>query len=122
MNLKPNTHFTITVITLALTFTFPNCGSERSDQAQAPAQEPLPVPVASPIQKKITLTETFTGRFVANETVEIRSRVSGYIQKIHFKEGEYIREGQAIFSIDPAIYDADLAMSNARVPQIEKAV
>lgn len=118
MNYKALTLITSTIAALSLA----SCNDEKTAQQGGPEQGPMPTPVATPVEKEIDLTETFTGRFAASEMVEVRSRVSGYIKEIHFTEGQFIQEGQPMFSIDPSIYDAELAMSKANVSQIETAI
>jgi RND family efflux transporter MFP subunit len=65
---------------------------------------PAPVTVARPLQKNITEWDEYTGRFVAVERVEVRSRVSGFIDSIHFKEGQIVKQGDLLFVIDPRPY------------------
>src|SRR4051794_12523264 len=74
------------------------CGRARS-QALPPL--PTEVLVAEPMRREITEHEDFTGRTEAVETVEIRARVSGYLEKVHFAEGEEVKEGDLLFEIDP---------------------
>ena len=61
---------------------------------------PPPVTVAAPIAKKVTLWDEYTGRFEAREQVEIRARVSGFIDEIHFKDGQSVKKGDLLFTID----------------------
>ena len=66
---------------------------------------PLPaVTVSRPLQQKITEWDEYTGRFVAVETVEVRARVSGFIDSIHFKDGQILKQGDLLFIIDPRPY------------------
>jgi RND family efflux transporter MFP subunit len=62
------------------------------------------VTVSLPVQQKITEWDEYTGRFVAVKTVEIRARVSGFIDSIHFKDGQIIKQGDLLFIIDPRPY------------------
>jgi membrane fusion protein, multidrug efflux system len=62
------------------------------------------VTVSRPVQQKITEWDEYTGRFVAVKTVEIRARVSGFIDSIHFKDGQIIKQGDLLFIIDPRPY------------------
>lgn len=71
--------------------------------AQAP---PAPaVTVAAPIAKRITTWDEYSGHFEAIETVEVRPRVSGFIDKIHFKDGEIVKVGAPLFTIDPRPFE-----------------
>ncbi len=78
--------------------------------AQAP---PAAVTVAKPIPKRLSEWDEFTGRLGAVASVEVRARVSGYLQSTHFKEGSEVKEGDLLFIIDPRRYDAELARTNA---------
>ena len=78
--------------------------------AQAP---PAAVTVAKPVPKRLAEWDEFTGRLGAVASVEVRARVSGYLQSTHFKEGSEVKEGDLLFIIDPRRYDAELARTNA---------
>ena len=69
--------------------------------------------VALPRPAQITDYEDFTGRTVARRTIEIRARVTGYLDKIHFKDGGDVAAGDVLFEIDPRPYQADLARAEA---------
>ncbi len=68
---------------------------------------------------EVTDYEDFTGRTVANKTIEIRARVTGYIDKINFKEleGRDVEEGSVLFEIDPRPYEAEVARADANLLQ-----
>jgi len=71
------------------------------DRKPAATAAPLPsVTVAHPLQKNITEWDEYTGRFQAVETVEIRARVSGFIESVHFDEGQLVKQGDRLFVID----------------------
>ncbi len=87
----------------------PGCGSK--DQVQAGASSgrpPAPVVVASVEQRDIPVQIQAIGNVEAYQTVQIRSQVNGQIQKIFFKEGEDVREGQPLFQLDKRPFQADL--------------
>ena len=73
-------------------------GCDRKPTAAAPP--PPPVTVAHPLQKNITEWDEYTGRFQAVETVELRARVSGYIDQVHVNEGQLVKQGDLLFVID----------------------
>jgi RND family efflux transporter MFP subunit len=80
------------------------------------AEPPPPaVTVASPIIREVIDWDEFTGRLASPETVEIRSRVSGYLDEVHFKEGAEVEEGALLFTIDPRPYEAIVHRMEARV-------
>ena len=92
------------------------------DEAPKPENSPPPAPkisVAKPVVKKIIETDVFTGRFEAKEDVELRARVAGYLQEIHFKDGELVEAGDLLFTIDQKQFQAELenAQSSVEVAQ-----
>lgn len=90
----------------------------------APAAAP-PVPVvtvATPLQSEVTEWDEFIGRFEASRSVEIRPRVSGQITAVHFTDGQFVRSGAPLFTIDPRPYRASLAEAQARVASSETAL
>ena len=91
-------------------------------QAQADTQ-PLPVvTVSQPVQKNIVLWDDYVGRFEASQAVEIRPRVSGALDAIHFKDGDIVRKGQLLFTIDPRPFAASLAEARARAASASTAL
>src|SRR5712671_2824333 len=83
-----------------------NAGCSSSAQPKAPA--PAEVSVAEVICKQIGDSDEFTGRLEAVSAVEVRPRVSGYLQSVHFKEGAIIRRGELLFQIDPRPFQAEV--------------
>jgi RND family efflux transporter MFP subunit len=73
------------------------------------------VTAAFPLQKPITEWDEYTGRFEAVETVEVRARVSGFIDSIHFKEGQMVKEGDLLFVIDQRPYRIAVEQGKADV-------
>ncbi len=84
-----------------------------SGRAQAPGGPPPAVTVASPIVKEIIETDTFTGRFSAVSNVDVRARVSGYLDKVNFNDGDFVKEGDVLFVIDQRPYKAALDQARA---------
>lgn len=79
----------------------------------AAQQGPMPVTVAKPLIKKITEWDEYTGRFEATNRVEIRARVSGFMESIHFKDGDLVNKGDLLFVIDPRPFEAQLDVAKA---------
>lgn len=79
----------------------------------AAQQGPMPVTVAKPLIKKITEWDEYTGRFEATNRVEIRARVSGFLESIHFKDGDLVNKGDLLFVIDPRPFEAQLDVAKA---------
>lgn len=87
-----------------------------------PAMAPPQVTVATPLVRNITDWDEYPGRLAAVESVEIRARVNGYLQSVHFQDGALVRRGELLFVIDPRPYQAALdgaraAHNRARVQQ-----
>jgi RND family efflux transporter MFP subunit len=87
--------------------------------APPPAPPPPPVTIAKPIKKEIVEWDNYTGRTDAVETVDIRPRVSGYIDNITFRAGDLVRKGDLLFVIDPRPYEAALDQANGQLREAE---
>src|SRR5712671_1094857 len=83
-----------------------NAGCSSSAQPKAPA--PAEVIVAEDVCKQLGDSDEFTGRLEAVNAVEVRPRVSGYLQSVHFKEGAIVRQGDLLFQIDPRPFQAEV--------------
>jgi len=90
--------------------------------AAGQAPPPPSVSVAQVIERRVTDWDEFTGRFQAIETVEIRPRVSGYIDKVAFKEGGLVKSGDLLFIIDPRPYKADYDHAAADLKRYQTAL
>lgn len=89
-------------------------GGCRSAQTP-PAPEPPAVVVASPLVMRLTEWDEYTGRFEPTDTVDVRARVDGYLDSIHFRDGAIVRAGDLLFVIDPRPYEAVLEGARADV-------
>ncbi|WP_427789934.1 efflux RND transporter periplasmic adaptor subunit [Brevundimonas diminuta] len=83
----------------------------------APEQGAPPVTVAAPLSQQVVDWDEFTGRFEAPRSVDVRARVGGYIQSVHFKDGDHVRQGQLLFTLDPRPAQAALASARAQLAQ-----
>lgn len=92
------------------------------DQANNPNLPAPEVDVAVAQPRDVTLWDSFTGRMAAPETVELRARVSGYIDKVAFAEGELVKQGDVLFVIDQRPYQARLQMARAEVARARSQV
>lgn len=84
-------------------------GAQASDgkQATAPAMPAaMPISVATAVARDVNTWSEFSGRLRAVEDVDVRPRVSGVIETVHFKEGDMVKKGDALFTIDPRPYKA----------------
>ncbi|WP_422717929.1 efflux RND transporter periplasmic adaptor subunit [Franzmannia pantelleriensis] len=90
------------------------CESQADTQDGADQGPPPPeVSVAQVLVEDVELWDAFTGRIEAVETVDLRPRVSGYIDSIHYTEGQDVEKGDVLFTIDPRPYRAELARAEA---------
>ncbi|MFL6627818.1 MAG: efflux RND transporter periplasmic adaptor subunit [Vitreoscilla sp.] len=83
--------------------------------APSPAAQAMPVSVAKVEQSEVATWNEFSGRLEAVERVDIRSRVAGTVQAVHFREGALVRAGDLLLTIDPAPYQADVDRAEAQV-------
>ena len=82
-------------------------------RAQAPGQPPPSVTVSKPVVKEIVEQDQYTGRFDPIEFVEVRARVTGYLDKIQFQDGADVKKGDTLFLIDRRPYKAALEQAQA---------
>jgi RND family efflux transporter MFP subunit len=92
-------------------------GTTTPAQAQTAAPPPPPVTVSHPLRRDLVEWDEFTGQFGAVDSVEIRARVPGYLQSIHFQDGQIVQKGALLFVIDPRPYEAALASAKAQLAQ-----
>lgn len=91
-------------------------------EEKPPAAPPLQAVTVAPVpQREIAEWDEFTGRLEAVDQVEIRPRVSGYIQRVTFTEGREVRKGEVLFQIDPRPYQAELARAEAELERARSA-
>ena len=116
--LKKSVFFTFAALLLAV---FNGC-SEKNEYVEPPAPE---VTVSKPLVKNVTEYLEFTGTTRAIEEIEIRARVEGYLESVHFEDGDYVKEGQLLFIIDPRPFKAEVENARGRLAkhkaQLERA-
>lgn len=86
---------------------------------KAEAPPPPTVVVSKPLAKRIVDWDDFVGRFEAINSVDVRPRVSGYLQSINFVDGQMVRKGQLLFVIDPRPYQAALDQAKGQLGHSE---
>ncbi|MBX5203708.1 efflux RND transporter periplasmic adaptor subunit [Rhizobium sp. NZLR1] len=97
--------------------------STTATAASAPAQAPaVPVTVAVVAARDVTAWESFSGRLEAVDRVQVRSRVAGAILAVAFREGALVKQGDLLFTIDPAPYQATVAQAQGQVASAEARV
>jgi RND family efflux transporter MFP subunit len=89
------------------------CGQGQQQGAAAPPT----VTVAKPVQRTVVDQDEYVGRFVAVDSVEIRSRLSGYLQAIHFTDGQLVKKGDPLFTIDRRPFQITLDQMRANLAQ-----
>lgn len=103
----------VSVVTLASLILL-GCGKSKSE----PAAPPAPVVTIAPVVEKDLIEWTeFTGQTEAVEAVEVRPRVSGYIQEVRFQSGQLVKKGDVLFVIDPRPYQAEVEQREAELEQ-----
>ncbi|MGE0851643.1 MAG: efflux RND transporter periplasmic adaptor subunit [Hyphomicrobiaceae bacterium] len=91
------------------------CGQGNSKTAAAPS--PPQVTVARPVMKTVVDQDEYVGRFVAVDAIEVRARVSGYLDSVHFKDGQMVKKGDLLFTIDRRPFQNALDQSRASLAQ-----
>jgi len=87
--------------------------SDQSQAAAAPAAPPpVPVSVAKVLEKSVIEWDEFSGRVVAIDNVEVRPQIPGIIEQVHFSDGQVVKKGDLLFTIDPRPFQA--ALDNAK--------
>jgi len=110
----------LTYLTLALCFfLLAACGSQDSAEDQQKSLPPPAVVVAPVLQKTVPIYGEYVARTEARETVEIKARVGGYLEKILFKEGSKVKAGQLLFVIDQRPYKAALQDAKGQLAQAQ---
>jgi RND family efflux transporter MFP subunit len=103
-----------TLLTVALSV----AACEQSEsQARNAAPPPPQVTVARPLTKTVVDQDEYVGRFVAVDAIEVRARVSGYLDAIHFQDGQLVKKGDLLFTIDRRPFQAALDQSKASLQQ-----
>ena len=103
-------------VLLAL-FLLGGCGAQGQDsKAGGPGpMPPVPVKTGLPLQKELVDWDEYTGRIEAVESVEVRARVSGYLDQVKFRDGDKVKKGDLLFVIDPRPYRAELSRAEAEL-------
>lgn len=100
-------------------FTQAEAKSDTEAAAPAGAPQAMPISVASALQKEITAFREYSGRLKAAEDVQIRPRVGGQIETVHFKEGDLVKKGDLLFTLDLRPYKAVVSQAKAAVTAAE---
>jgi multidrug efflux system membrane fusion protein len=124
-----NKRLTVAALALAIAaggaglfFAAPGTTAKADNPPEVQAQQAVPVSGAVVDARDTMIWEAFSGRLEAVERVELRPRVSGAIQAAHFREGELVKQGDLLITIDPAPYAAEVARAEAQVAAAEARV
>lgn len=101
---------------MLLTVLLASCGKSKQPAGPPP---PAKVTVVKPTEKEIVEWDEYTGRLRAPESVEIRPRVSGYLNSINFTDGQMVKKGDLLFVIDPRPYQAEVDRAQAALTQAQ---
>ncbi len=112
---------TILLLTVLISGVFSGCG-EKSEYVEPPAPE---VTVSKPLVQNVTEYLSFTGTMKAIEEIDIRARAKGFLESVHFEDGDFVTKGQLLFNIDPKPYKAAVESARGRLgkhqAQLERA-
>lgn len=114
MHPRMHTYATALLALIALPLT-----QTRPAAAQGAPGGPPPVTVAKPVVKDIVEYDDYTGRFEASESVEVRARVTGYLDSVDFVDGAMVKAGDPLFTIDPRPYQAAFDRAKSLVEQAQ---
>ncbi|MET0309590.1 MAG: efflux RND transporter periplasmic adaptor subunit [Sphingomonas sp.] len=106
---------TVIAAALAGTLLLGGCGGAESP----PPPGPPPVTVSAPLVQDVVDWDEYVGRFEAIQSVDVRPRASGYLQGIHFRDGQSVHKGQLLFTIDPRPAQAAVAQAVAQLAQAQ---
>lgn len=107
----------LAIIVLVFAFT-----SEDEDTKSNVAASAMPVEVSTPVFKKITEWDEYTGRFEASNRVEVRARVSGFLESVNFVDGQMVNKGDVLFTMDNRPYKIALDQAKADYRQAKASL
>lgn len=107
----------LAIAALAATLYVRGRDTAEAGPASAPHPGPPPVTVTPVAARELAETTEFTGRLGPVDDVEIRPRVSGHVDEVHFQSGQLVKRGDVLFTIDSRYYRANLAAAEAQVVQ-----
>jgi RND family efflux transporter MFP subunit len=107
------------ILFIVLTFAVAGCSKSAPEDMEFP---PPAVSVSLPLEREVTDYQNFTGRMAAITMVQVRARVTGYLDKVNFKEGDLVKEKDVLVEIDPRTYQAAYEQAEANVAQFEARV
>ncbi|MEQ8420583.1 MAG: efflux RND transporter periplasmic adaptor subunit [Arenibacter algicola] len=106
------------IVIIILAFT--SGDAEEIETVAAP--QAMPVEVSSPLVEKITEWDEYTGRFEASNRVEVRARVSGFLESVNFVDGQMVNKGDVLFTIDDRPFKIALDQANGDLSQAQASL
>ena len=92
-------------------------GAAKQAQSEAGAPPAPPVTVANPVYKKIVEWDEYPGQFKAVDAIDVRARVSGYLEQIHFTDGQVVKQGDLLFTIEKRPFEIALDSAQAQLAE-----
>src|SRR5215472_14656276 len=105
----------VCAVLLAALVLLPGCSE--SPQKQTAAPPPPVVTIAKPTKRTVVDQDEYVGRFVAIDSVEIRARVAGYLDRIDFTDGQMVKQGDLLFTLDKRPYQTALDQAIGNLEQ-----
>jgi len=115
--MRTTLQFKLGLMAVAAVCALTACKKSDSGPAGAPQMPPAPVTVNQPVSKQVVQWDEFQGRIQPVDSVEIRARVNGYLESVHFKDGADVKQGDLLFVIDPRPYQMELDRAQAELLQ-----
>jgi RND family efflux transporter MFP subunit len=116
------TVLTVAGLLIAIIATAAVAANNKEDKEPAPTVQAMPVEVAIPVFEKITEWDEYTGRFEASNKVEVRARVSGFLESVNFVDGQMVKKGDVLFTIDDRPFRIALDQANADFGQAKASL
>src|SRR5262245_20754645 len=91
-------------------------------KSESPAPAPTRVAVSRPVERYVTDFADYTARTAAVDSVELRARVWGYLDRVNFQEGAIVKKGDVLFEIDPLTYRSALKQADGNLASLEARV
>lgn len=109
------------LLLLFLILSFTNESTDENSETAATSQA-MPVEVATPVFDEITEWDEYTGRFEASDRVDVRARVSGFLDRVNFTDGQHVKKGDVLFSLDDRPFRIALSQATAEYNQTQASL
>jgi len=109
------------LLLLFLILSFTNESTDENSETAATSQA-MPVEVATPVFDEITEWDEYTGRFEASDRVDVRARVSGFLDRVNFTDGQHVKKGDVLFSLDDRPFKIALSQATAEYSQAQASL